>query len=343
MDITAEEEVKAKEFLKRAEIKTMKKDLQKLREADALVEREKIIKGDTPEEAKIKKELLEKKKREEEVALQEKRKREEVLSKTAEEERSAEKQIKDYADEAERQQIFLFESQRLGLEKQIDVFEKENEPELDLRENQALIKKREWEKKIADVLSQEKKIEDEQNFLEEKEKTSNIPAERKGFEERRGDLEKNRQEIEKKRWALEAELKKVEMILSAIDSDHKKIDAEKNILREKISLIDKSLRDIYSRIISRVEDKKRGKLEEQQKEAAKLAEQAKAKKESIQRQQWLGGEQIPKEKEFMKGVSDKTKERISNSLEAEEEQRKKFLEDIEKQALEEQKNQDKKV
>ena len=42
--VTADEEAQAKEFLKRAEIRTMKKDLMALREVDALKERDKINK-----------------------------------------------------------------------------------------------------------------------------------------------------------------------------------------------------------------------------------------------------------------------------------------------------------
>ena len=47
---TEAEELQAKEFLKRAEIRTMKKDLMALRESDALKERDKIAKIKTLEE-----------------------------------------------------------------------------------------------------------------------------------------------------------------------------------------------------------------------------------------------------------------------------------------------------
>ena len=48
--VTADEETQAKEFLKRAEIRTMKKDLLQLREVDSLKERDKIAKIRTFEE-----------------------------------------------------------------------------------------------------------------------------------------------------------------------------------------------------------------------------------------------------------------------------------------------------
>ena len=48
--VTVDEETQAKEFLKRAEIRTMRKDLLKLRESDALKERDKIAKIKTLDE-----------------------------------------------------------------------------------------------------------------------------------------------------------------------------------------------------------------------------------------------------------------------------------------------------
>ena len=48
--VTQDEETEAKDFLKRAEIRTMKKDLLKLREVDSLKERDKIATIKTLEE-----------------------------------------------------------------------------------------------------------------------------------------------------------------------------------------------------------------------------------------------------------------------------------------------------
>ena len=57
--VTETEELQVKEFLKRAEVKTMKKDLQALREVDALKERDKIAKIKTLEEQKLEQEKME--------------------------------------------------------------------------------------------------------------------------------------------------------------------------------------------------------------------------------------------------------------------------------------------
>lgn len=330
MDITKDEELQAKEFLKRAKIKTMKKDLQKLREADALKERDKIVKG-LPIQAKQAEKRADKEKiirQEAEEKQKEKEQREKILSKNINEEREAEKQIKSYAEESEKQQIFLSESQRLGLEKQIDIFEKEKEPSLALEKNSILIKKRKQEAKLNNIIKEEKKVEDEQKFIGEKEKTSNVPSEKKSLEERRGELETKRQVIEKKRWVVEKEIKKIDEELAKIDASYQKITQEKNSLKEKMGTINRALRDVYSKIIRRVEDKKRGALEQQQAEAAKLEQRASERKGKIQREQWTKPSETPKEKEFLKEASDKMKERIAESAESEEEQRRKFLENI---------------
>src|SRR3989344_612512 len=303
MDITKDEELQAKEFVKRAEVKTMRKDLQQLMETDALKERDKIVKGKTVEEEKAIRQLAEESKKEKEREILENQQREKVLSKNITEEREAEKQIKSYAEESEKQQIFLFESQRLGLEKQIDVFEQEKEPSLALEKNQILIDKKSQEAKLNNIIIEEQKI-------------------------------------EKKRWAVEKGIKGLEVKLEKIDVDYQKITEEKNSLKEKITAIDRSLREIYSKIIKRVEDKKRGMLEQQQVETARTEQLSSEKKEKVQREQWIKPVQIPKEKEFLKGASDKMKERLSKSEALEEEQRRKFLEDIEKQTIEEQNKSD---
>lgn len=331
MDITENEELQAKEFLKRIEIKTMKKDLQKLREADALEERDRIVRGIPAQAGKATEEKNPSAATPlhiaQEASLQTKRQREKILSRSANEEREAEKQIKSYAEESEKQQIFILESQRLGLEKQIDILEQEKEPSSALEKNKILIEKRGQEAKLSNVVAEEQKVEEEQKFIGEKEKTSNVPSEKKSLEERRGELETKRQEVEKKRWVIEKEIKNIEEGLIKIDADYQKIIGEKNSLKEKIKIINRSLRDIYSIIIKRVEDKKRGALEQQQTEAAKLEQQASEEKEKIQRKQWTHSAS-PGGKEFLKSASNRMKERIGKSIGAEEEQRKKFLEDI---------------
>ncbi|MGD0577187.1 MAG: hypothetical protein ABSA74_03880, partial [Candidatus Staskawiczbacteria bacterium] len=163
---TQAEETQAKEFLKRAEIRTMRKDLLSLREADSLKERNKIATIKTLEEQQA-----EEAKKQQAKAELEKLGREEVLQKNEGQETIAEKDLKNYATEEERQKMFLLESQRFGFEKQIDEIDQKKDPALKLEKNELLLKKRGWQDKLNVILEQEKKLEDEQKVIAEKAKT----------------------------------------------------------------------------------------------------------------------------------------------------------------------------
>jgi len=323
------EELQAKEFLKRAEIKTMKKDLRALREVDALKERDKIAKIKTLEEQRLEQEKILKEKEEERQKL-EQEKREKVLSENATQERLAEKDLKEYATEQERQQIFLFESQRLAFEKKVEEINNKRDPALKLEKNKILLEKRDWQTKLNAILEQEKKSEEEQNFISQKSETSTIASEKKSLEERRWDIEKEIQEIEKKRWAVEKELETIGNRISEVDKSSELLVAEKNDLNQKILGVDKSLREIYSGIITRVEEQKKGQLEEQKLAAEATAKVRLAEKEKIQRQQWappVKQSSKPSDKIFS-DIPVPAKKKVIKISE-EEEQRKKFMQNVE--------------
>ena len=101
-------------------------------------------------------------------AALEKTGREEVLQKNEGQETIAEKDLKNYATEQERQQIFLYESQRLGFEKQIDDIDQKKDPALKLEKNKLLLQKRDWQDKLNAILEKEKKLEDDKNLLQQK-------------------------------------------------------------------------------------------------------------------------------------------------------------------------------
>ncbi|MCX6723567.1 MAG: hypothetical protein NT155_00120 [Candidatus Staskawiczbacteria bacterium] len=334
--VTIDEEIQAKEFLKRAEIRTMKKDLMALRESDALKERDKITKLKTLEE-----QLAEKKKAEQTVAEKaalEKASMAEVLTKNEGEERTAEKDLKNYALEQERQQIFLLESQRLAFEKQVDAIDKEKDPALKLEKNKILLQKRDWQAKLDSILEQEKKLEDEQKFITEKEQTTTIASQRKSLEQSRWDLDKKIQDIEKKRWVAEKETQDADAKVAQIDKSSEQLVVEKNELRDKILGADKSLRDIYSVIMAREEEKRRGSAEEQIAKREALAKVRAEQKEKVQRQQWspsnapvapqrnIGQVAIP-----VPAKRNPVKPKIFD-IEAENKQREKFLKDVEEGA-----------
>ena len=323
--VTETEELQAKEFLKRAEIRTMKKDLLALREVDALKERDKIAKIKTLEE-----QLEERQKAMTSASAKvaaEKAEREEILQKNEGQERIAEKDLKNYATEQERQQIFLFESQRLGFEKQVDAIDKEKDPALKLEKNKLLLQKRDQETKLNSILEQETKLENEQKFTTEKEQTTTIASQRKSLQQSREDLNKKIQEIEKKRWEAEKQIQDLDNKVSQIDKSSEQLVIEKNSLKDKILGVDKSLREIYSAVMAREEEKRRGQAQEQIAKREALSKVRAGEKEKIQREQW-GGLVVP-QKRGLTSAPTSLREKMAKSFEAEEEQRKKFLQDVE--------------
>lgn len=327
---TETEELQAKEFLKRAEIRTMKKDLRALREFDALRERDKIAKIKTIEEQRAEQQ---KKFQEQEAlkAAEEKAKLEGVLQKNAGQERIAEKDLKNYATEAERQQIFLLESQRLAFEKQIDTVDKEKDPVLKLEKNKLLLIKRNQQEKLNSILAEEKKLEDEQKFIIEKEQTTTIASQKKALEQSRWDLDKKIQEVEKKRWEAEKQIEGTDAKTSQIDKSSDLLITEKNGLRDKVLGVDKSLREIYSVVMAREEEKRRGQAKEQIAKREAMAKVRAAENEKVQREQWAGvsGKAQIGDAGYLSKAPEYVRERLMETSAKEEEQRKKFLQDVE--------------
>jgi len=323
---TQAEEQQAAEFLKRAEIRTMRKDLRALREVDAVKERDKIAKLRTLEEQL--EEQQTKMSAEAAAEAAEKAEMEEILQQGASQERLAEKDLKNYATEQERQQIFLLETQRFEFEKRIDAIDKEKEPALKLEKNKLLLQKRELEAKLASIADQEKKLEDEEKFITEKSQTTAIPVERKSLEQGKWDLDKKIQDVEKKRWVVEKEIKDMDEKIKELDGASEKLATEKNDLRSKVLGADKSLRDIYSGVMAREKDKKMGLAKEQLERKQALAKSRAEEKENVQRQQW--GHAAPSLQTKGAKIPVPVKKKLAKSFEAEEEQRKKFLQNVEK-------------
>lgn len=327
--VTVDEETQAKEFLKRAEIRTMRKDLMSLREVDALKERDKIAKLKTLEE-----QLDEKVKADQLAGIKtagEKAGLEEVLLKNEGQEKIAEKDLKNYATEDEKQKIFLFESQRLGFEKQVDEIDKVKDPALKLEKNKFLISKRDWQAKLNSILEEEKKLEDEQKFIIEKEKATTIATQRKGLEESRWDLDKKIQDVEKKRWEAEKQNQDLDAKVSQIDRSSDQLVVEKNALRDKILGVDKLLREVYSVVMAREEERRKGEAQEQIARREAIAKARSVENEKAQRQQWSPSSMQRQQKDegFLSKAPAAVRERIIQSSKVEEEQRKKFIQDVE--------------
>ena len=248
---TQVEETQTKEFLERAQIRTMKKDLLALREADSLQEKDKIANIKTFEEQQAEQE-----KRLQTEALADKFSRQEVLQKNEKQEALAQTNLKNYATEQERQQIFLLESQRLAFEKQVDEIDKRKDSALKLEKNKLQLQSRDLQTKLNAILEQEKKIDDEQKLVLEKARITSIASERKALELRRDDLDKKIQDIEKSRWETERQIEVTNNQSSLTDNSLKQSVVEKNQLQDKLLSIDKSLREIYSVIMTREQAKR---------------------------------------------------------------------------------------
>ncbi len=323
------EEEQAKEFLKRAEIKTMKKDLRALREVDAVKERDKIVKIKTLEEQQAE-QAKKMQIKEAARAVEEKEEMEDILQKNEKQEIIAEKDLKEYATEEERQQIFLLESKRFELGKQIDEIDKKKDPELKLQKNKLLLQKRDQQAKLDAIFGEENKLETEQKFITEKEQSTTIAPEKRGFEQTRADMEKKIEEVEKRRWAAEKQIEETDKTVGQIDDLSEKNVADKNDLRNQILGVDKSLREIYSVVMAREEEKRKG-LAQDQITKRKTAEESRAKEnERVQRKQWSGGgNKDHGDRVFLADVPTPARKRIIEEGRAEEEQRKKFMQDVE--------------
>jgi hypothetical protein len=110
--------------------------------------------------------------------------------------------------------------------------------------------------------------------------------------------------------------------------------AEKNGLRDKVLGMDKSLREIYSAVITREEEKRSGLAKEQiaQKEAVEKLRAG--EKEKVQRQQWAPisarkQQEQAKGEGYLSRAPKAIKERLEKSGQQEEEQRTKFLHEVE--------------
>lgn len=321
--VTATEEQQARDFLKRAEIRTMKKDLRALREKDALKERDKIAKLKTLEEQLDELKI----KRESEKAQDKAQKLRDILQKSNREERGAEKELKGYATEQERQQIFLLESQRLSLEKQADNIDKEKIPTLKLEKNKLDIQTKNLQEKLKPLADQENKLEAEQDVVAKNARETSVPEQRKSLEQRRWEIDKEIQEVEKKRWAIEKQIQETEEKIKQVDKLSEQLIAEKNSLQDKSLGADKSLREIYSGVIARVENTRLGETKEQKARIEVLQKTRAEQKEAIQREQWRGIP-VPSKKGFLNEAPEKFKQKMAESAKREEEQRKKFLEDV---------------
>lgn len=289
-----QKEAESKEFLNRADIVTMKKDIKRLREADAFKESAKIttapIASQSPKAPEILSSLDPKPKFEP---------RKDFVKKVpvASVEKKGVTPIpkvsgdKTNATEDEKQKIFLLESQRAETEKQIQLINGKT-PALDLEKTGIQKEREDWQKKL--------------NPLIEKAETGS---------------EEQKQAIEKERWPIETELEKAENRGKDIDAKYRELETSKSQLNQKITQIDNSLKEMYLGI------EKRTKEIEKAKQASLQQPITPPTTPKVEKQTTAPVTKEP-EKPYLKNVPLVAKEQLSQSANSEEEQRRKFLEDI---------------
>lgn len=251
---------KTEEFLQKSDIRTMKKDLQKLREADVFSESEKII-GEKENAAFFSKKAAgadsrtEKNHKENNSLFVEKmennsappagnekvnQKIEEVSAsiksaasgffgnkKKPDEKEKIKTDLEKGGTETEKQKIFLAKSQRAELENKISLINKKNKLALNEEKDKILTQKNIWQNNL--------------NRLLEEDKTA---------------TEEGRRAIEKRKWRAEKELAEIEKKIAVINDSQKTTEAEEKEAIEKIKKIDTILEDVYSSVAKRIKEKK---------------------------------------------------------------------------------------
>jgi hypothetical protein len=189
------------EFLKRGEIRTMRKDIAHLREIEAQKERERITTLKTTEEIRERRERLEKLKKGEETK---KRK-----------------------------------TERLKLERELKEILEEKEP-LEIKRNELFKNNTQLEKILRIILAKEVEIEKKERIIEEKEKVSSLPEEKHKLEKERWNAEEERRKIESERWLQEEELKKNKVQLKEADLQYQQILKKEEEIKSSLKRLEEA-------------------------------------------------------------------------------------------------------
>src|SRR3989344_3160878 len=291
-----QKEAQAKEFLNRGDIVTMKKDIKRLREADAFKESARITttpiakqppKGASKEEIKIPVSS------EPRVEPKKDFTKKIVISPTPKDAQKPTRPSgnKNNATEDEKQKIFLLESQRTETEKELRLLS-EKTPALESEKSNIQKEREGWQNKLSVII-----------------------------EEGKTGTEEQKQEVEKKRWPIETELEKTGNRIKDVDAKYNELGQTKTQLVQKITQIDNSLKEIYSNIETRTQ-------------AAETVSRQPITPPTPPKKEMPPAESPVKEPEkpYLKNIPPAVKEKLAESVSSEEEQRRKFLEDIDKWA-----------
>ncbi len=323
-------------LVKSSDIRTMKKDLQRLREADVVRESQKIIQAKPgpapttktpPKAAPVAVAQPQQKPIAAPVAAQPQPKPATppiAAQVTNPQEQKAMQEAKGYASETERQQIFLLEAEVKNLENQLRTITSQQEPPLALEKNDILIQREKWQKSLQPLLAEEAVIEEKEQLVQTKETGATALAQKQVLEQERWALEEKRQDIEKKRWAVEKELAALEENAKQLEESYASVNAQKQAIAQRIQRTKDQIREISAAAIGREEAKRQSVTEaatnqSRQQVVLQRKEEQHQKIESIKEAK----------QEYTQHISQATKEKFVAQVKTEEEQRRKFLEDIE--------------
>lgn len=222
----AQEITEELELLKREEIRTMAKDIAKLRELATQEERERIA-GFKPKP--------------EEIGV-EAPKVSEKAEERIEEKEAPEKPAREIPTEITEIKISKEETEELKerknqLEKELSLLPEQRKP-LEQQKKQFLVEIDEIKKiKLEPVLKIERDIEDEKEIIEEEERKS-PPERRRLFEEKRWKTEEKRKGIEEQKWQIEEEIEKTQKNIIQIDYDFSESKKKEEALKKEIEEMD---------------------------------------------------------------------------------------------------------
>jgi len=219
------------EFLKREEIRTMQKDLARLREGEAQEERERIA-GLTPDKREKEREKrLEIAEKEKEESREEKDKI--IFLKRIEEEKEKVKKQK----EKEEKEIKAFTGELIGLKGVLEETTQDRK-RLESQKEDLTQKSTQIIQEISIILKKEKEIEEKELEIERKEEGAKNSTERQEAEKKRWQIQEERKKIESERWQKEKEQMEIKNRLEEINLKYREISERENGLKEKVKNIE---------------------------------------------------------------------------------------------------------
>ena len=272
--------VDQKELLQKTHIRTMRKDLQRLREFDVTKEHKNIAKELPAKKAPV-------------VENKSAQQAPKPITPPHPVDQALILEAKKHADEKEKQQIFFVESKKNDLEKSVETITKKEELPLAEKKNTLVQERKTWKQKL-------------DSFIGTHKEKSEDPK------------------TEKQQWKIEKELARVDGEIKTLETNHQNIIEKKQSLQKEITDGNISLESISHEAL--------------QKEATKKI-QEKEETHPPAKEHSAPHHKTPlHHAESLKNIPTAVKEKLQTQTNVEEEKRLKFMEDVERWASLNQKN-----